>query len=121
MRRCTISVHDRLASVSRLLERHPWWRMRPHPEWVQAVGGEKFSSLDGYIRPYVVGIPGDLRILFLPVRILVTVVALEPDVAATSTTTTLVLAMTTRSARRERTGEGSGGHLSRRSSRTECW
>ena len=63
-----------------LLERYRWWLMRPHPDWVRAVGGEKFEPLARHIRPYTAGIPRELRITFIPVRILVTMVALEADV-----------------------------------------
>ncbi len=44
-----------------LLSRYPWWRMEPHPEWV-----EPHFSAKSYNAPYAAGIPGELRILFCP-------------------------------------------------------
>ncbi len=44
-----------------LLSRYPWWRMEPHPEWV-----EPHFSAKSYTAPYAAGIPGELRILFCP-------------------------------------------------------
>jgi hypothetical protein len=44
-----------------LLMRYPWWRLEPHPEWV-----EPHWSKENYLQPYSAGIPGELRILFLP-------------------------------------------------------
>jgi hypothetical protein len=45
----------------KFLSKYPWWRMEPHPEWVQPHGDEK-----NYIQPYAAGIPGELRIIFMP-------------------------------------------------------
>jgi hypothetical protein len=44
-----------------LLVRYPWWRLEPHPEWV-----EPHWTKENYIQPYSAGIPGELRIVFLP-------------------------------------------------------
>jgi hypothetical protein len=44
-----------------LLMRYPWWRMEPHPEWV-----EPHFSAKSYTAPYAAGIAGELRILFCP-------------------------------------------------------
>ncbi|MEI6655177.1 MAG: DUF4038 domain-containing protein [Verrucomicrobiota bacterium] len=56
----------------KLLEKYPWWRFEPHPEWVDAGG-------------YAAGIPGEVRIIYLPRRNIYnwdgpTVKNLEPDV-----------------------------------------
>ncbi|MCX6624783.1 MAG: DUF4038 domain-containing protein, partial [Acidobacteria bacterium] len=39
----------------------PWWRMEPHPEWV-----EPHWSKENYMRPYAAGIPRELRVIFTP-------------------------------------------------------
>lgn len=44
-----------------LLMRYPWWRLEPHPEWV-----EPHWSKEDYVLPYAAGISGELRIMFLP-------------------------------------------------------
>ena len=45
----------------RLLERYEWWRFEPHPEWV-----EPHWTEDDYLLPYAAGIPGEVRVIFLP-------------------------------------------------------
>lgn len=50
-----------LGLAKKLLARYPWWRMEPHPEWV-----EPHFSAKSYTAPYAAGIPGELRILFCP-------------------------------------------------------
>lgn len=45
----------------RLLERYPWWRFEPHPEWVQP----HWSKQD-YFMPYAAGIPREVRIIYVP-------------------------------------------------------
>jgi hypothetical protein len=44
-----------------LLMRYPWWRLELHPDWV-----EPHWNKENYFQPYSAGIPGELRILFLP-------------------------------------------------------
>lgn len=44
-----------------LFERYEWWRFEPHQEWV-----EPHASEENYIAPYAAGIPGEVRIIFLP-------------------------------------------------------
>jgi len=44
-----------------LLMRYPWWRFEPHPEWV-----DPHWSKEHYERPYAAGIPGELRVIFIP-------------------------------------------------------
>jgi len=39
----------------KLLERYPWWRFEPHPEWVEA-------------GCFAAGIPGEVRFIYLPRR-----------------------------------------------------
>jgi hypothetical protein len=45
----------------RLLERYEWWHFQPHPEWV-----EPHASKENYHAPYAGGIPGEVRVIFLP-------------------------------------------------------
>jgi hypothetical protein len=44
-----------------LLMRYPWWRLEPHPEWV-----EPHWTTANYVQPYCGGIPRELRIVFMP-------------------------------------------------------
>lgn len=44
-----------------LLMRLPWWRMEPHPEWV-----DPHWTAENYTQPYCAGIPGELRVVFIP-------------------------------------------------------
>ena len=62
----------------RLLQRFPWWRCEPHPEWVeprQHAGNRHLA--------YAAGIPGQLRILYLPCELSdpVTVCGLEAELS----------------------------------------
>ena len=50
-----------LGLAKNLLMRYPWWRLEPHPEWI-----EPHWSKENYIQPYCAGIAGELRIAFLP-------------------------------------------------------
>ena len=53
---------EQIGIAKRLLTRYPWWRLEPHPEWT-----EPRWSKDNYELPYAAGIPGELRIVFIPV------------------------------------------------------
>jgi hypothetical protein len=44
-----------------LLIKYPWWRFEPHPEWV-----DPHWSRDNYEQPYAAGIPGEVRVIFIP-------------------------------------------------------
>ena len=48
----------------RLLERYEWWRFEPHPEWVEFDAGK-----ETYHAPYTGGIPGQVRVVFLPTEV----------------------------------------------------
>ena len=50
-----------LGLAKRLLERFAWWQFEPHPEWV-----EPHATPDEPFQPYAAGIPGQVRIVFLP-------------------------------------------------------
>jgi hypothetical protein len=44
-----------------LLMKYPWWRFEPHAEWV-----DPHWSHEDYIQPYAAGIPGEVRVIFIP-------------------------------------------------------
>jgi len=44
-----------------LLLQYPWWQLEPHPEWV-----DPHWSKENYERPYAAGIPGEVRLVFIP-------------------------------------------------------
>ena len=50
-----------LGIAKMLLARFPWWRMQPHPEWIEPHWTEQ-----NYTQPYGAGIPGALRIFYFP-------------------------------------------------------
>jgi hypothetical protein len=50
-----------LGVAKRLLERCRWWQFAPHPDWVRPA-----ASRGDYIKPYAAGIPGQVRVAFLP-------------------------------------------------------
>ena len=50
-----------LGFAKRLLERYPWQRMEPHPEWIEPHFGSK-----SYNASYAAGVPGELRVIFCP-------------------------------------------------------
>src|SRR2546425_2661713 len=52
---------QQLGLAKELLSRYAWWRLEPHPEWV-----EPHWSKEKYILPYAAGIPGELRVAFVP-------------------------------------------------------
>jgi hypothetical protein len=47
-----------------LLMRYRWWCFESHPEWV-----EPGWNVDNYMLPYAAGIPGQLRMVYIPSRI----------------------------------------------------
>ncbi len=60
-----------LGLAKKLLEKYPWWRFEPHPEWAKGC--------------YAAGIPGEVRFIYLPRRNIYNwdgpeVKNLEPDV-----------------------------------------
>jgi len=50
-----------LALAKRVLGRYEWWRFESHPEWV-----EPHWTAENYFLPYAAGIPGKVRVIFLP-------------------------------------------------------
>lgn len=65
----------------RLLERFRWWQFDPAPHWIAQRGEHHFKPLQDYIRPFAAGIAGEVRVIFIPVRYLVTVEEIEADAA----------------------------------------
>ncbi len=65
----------------RLLERYRWWQFDPAPQWITQQGEHHFKPLQDYIRPFASGIAGEVRVIFIPVRYLVTVEEIEADAA----------------------------------------
>ena len=51
----------RVGMGKELLTRYAWWRFEPHPEWVQP-----HWSKANYVLPYAAGIPGEVRVVFIP-------------------------------------------------------
>ncbi|MBE0696302.1 MAG: DUF4038 domain-containing protein, partial [Anaerolineaceae bacterium] len=48
-----------LGLAKRLLERYPYWRFEPHPEWVDPAG-----SAENVDAPFAAGIPGEVRLIY---------------------------------------------------------
>jgi hypothetical protein len=44
-----------------LLMRYAWWRFESHPEWA-----DPHWSKENYEQPYAAGIPGEVRVIFIP-------------------------------------------------------
>lgn len=66
-----------LGLAKALLAKYQWWRMEPHPEWI-----DPHWSTDNYFQPYGAGISRELRLFYFPRtgRVNHLVKALEPDV-----------------------------------------
>ena len=45
----------------RLLQRYRWWEFEAHPEWV-----EPHHSGEDRLQPYAAGIPGQVRLIYIP-------------------------------------------------------
>ena len=66
-----------LGLAKRLLSRYAWWKFEPHPEWIEPRWSEQ-----NYYGGYATGIPGSVRVIYLPTFVWgpVTVRGLEPGV-----------------------------------------
>lgn len=63
-----------LGLAKALLERYEWWRFEPHQDWI-----EPAASQDNPNAPFAAGIPGQVRVIFLPSGVWgVTIKAIEP-------------------------------------------
>ncbi|HEY3391398.1 MAG TPA: DUF4038 domain-containing protein, partial [Lacipirellulaceae bacterium] len=70
--------------AKRLLERYPWHRFEPHLEWAtwsensdQRPPTDEQARADEFIVPYAAGVPGSVRVIYLPKPWPVTVNKLE--------------------------------------------
>lgn len=52
-----------IGRAKNLLERYAWQNFEPHPEWV-----EPHQNAENRLGPYAAGIPGQIRIVFIPVE-----------------------------------------------------
>lgn len=71
-----------LGLAKALLLRYPWWQFAPHPEWVTP-----HQSAEKRMSAYAAGIPGQVRVIYIPAEEIwtawqgkMTVQALEADV-----------------------------------------
>jgi len=74
-----------LAMAKRLLTKYPWHDFGPHPEWaaywqegIQAEG-EVPDEIENYEVPYAAGVPGQVRMIYIPRRKPIEVKGIEPD------------------------------------------
>ena len=54
---------QQLALAKRLLKRYPWHRFEPHAEWASWKNREHD---DEFMVPYAAGVPGSVRIVYIP-------------------------------------------------------
>ena len=64
-----------LSISKRLLERYDWWRFEPHQEWVEPHG-----DASDYRLPYAAGIAGEVRVVFVPRSMPITIKGIESEV-----------------------------------------
>ena len=81
---------EQIGTAKKLLARYEWWRLEPHPEWVDPhwrariyIGKGGDEPKEDYVLPYAAGIPGELRIVYIPLNMwqLPKIMGLEPEVA----------------------------------------
>ena len=59
---CQLAGSKQVGLGKKLLEKYEWWNFRQHPEWVEAPA----SKDNGYMGAFAAGIPGSVRVFFLP-------------------------------------------------------
>jgi len=52
---------EQISHCKKMLTRYPWWRFEAHPEWLDPHWSDK-----DYMLPYAAGIPGEVRVAFIP-------------------------------------------------------
>lgn len=67
-----------LGQAKRLLEKYPWHRFEPHPEWA-AWKVAKSDAQNEFMVPYAAGVPGSIRIIYMPRPVSVTIHKLETN------------------------------------------
>jgi hypothetical protein len=77
---------DHLGKAKRFLMHYPWWQIGPHPEWVEPHWADELFGMQftcgRHDVPMAAGIPGKLRIIYLPLGVgLKEVVNLEKGVS----------------------------------------
>ncbi len=100
-----------------LLMRYPWWRLEPHPEWV-----EPHWTTANYMQAYCGGIHRELRIVFMPAMWdTPKMLQLEPAFPTAPSTSILQPERNTRLRMPCRTPRACGNRPSPRYFRTGCW
>ena len=66
-----------LGLAKRLLERYEWWRFEVHPEWI-----DPHQTAEDRLSSYAAGIPGQVRLVYLPVAAIRFVRADQPFLKA---------------------------------------
>jgi Protein of unknown function (DUF4038)/Domain of unknown function (DUF5060)/Putative collagen-binding domain of a collagenase len=68
-----------LAHARRLLERYAWYKFEPHPEWASWQAGAKSDDpREEFLVPYAAGVPGSVRMVYVPRPLAITLHGLEP-------------------------------------------
>jgi hypothetical protein len=73
-----------LALGKALLEQYSWHRFEPHPEWA-SFASESHNASSEFEVPYTAGIPGVIRIIYVPRRESILVREVEPQTAYAAT------------------------------------
>ncbi len=68
-----------LGLAKAFLQQYPWQRCEPHPEWVVVKPEAPSAEKDISFEPQARGIPGSLRIIYVPERESIEVRGLETD------------------------------------------
>jgi hypothetical protein len=58
---CRLPGSHQVGLGKKLLERFRWWEFEPHPEWV-----EKHADAERPVAPFAAGVPGEVRVIFIP-------------------------------------------------------
>ena len=67
---CQLPGSEQIGLAKRLLARYPWWKLEPHPEWVEPGWTKELNDLPftcgRHDVPLAAGMPGKLRIIYSP-------------------------------------------------------
>jgi hypothetical protein len=64
-----------LGLAKRFLERYEWWKLETHPEWI-----EPHHIKENRMEPYAAGIPGKVRLFFIPTEAVRITAAGQPKI-----------------------------------------